>query len=136
MSLQRSCPMRKARAFDAAKYRNNPKMIAKYLNHALAKGDGILIAQAIGDMIRAQGVTRVSQKIGLRRESLYRSFRGHSGPRPLPATASNVQRDFSELSPRINRHLLGAPWGTVFSTSSAAGERRIWPGEFRRRCSP
>src|SRR5260221_2145472 len=46
--LQRSCPMRKARAFDAAKYRNNPKMIAKYLNHALAKGDGILIAQAIG----------------------------------------------------------------------------------------
>jgi probable addiction module antidote protein len=71
--------MRKARAFDAAKYRNNPKMIAKYLNHALAKGDGILIAQAIGDMIRAQGVTRVSQR--LRRESLYRSFRGHSGPR-------------------------------------------------------
>jgi DNA-binding phage protein len=42
--------MRKARAFDAAKYRNNPKKIAKYLNHALAKGDGILIAQAIGDM--------------------------------------------------------------------------------------
>ena len=73
--------MRKARAFDAAKYRNNPKMIAKYLNHALAKGDGIVIAQAIGDMIRAQGVTRVSQKIGLRRDSLYRSFRGHSGPR-------------------------------------------------------
>jgi DNA-binding phage protein len=45
--------MVKARAFDAAKYRNNPKMIAKYLNHALAKGDGILITQAIGDMIRA-----------------------------------------------------------------------------------
>src|SRR5258707_15445437 len=73
--------MRKALAFDAAKYRDNPKMIAKYLHHALAKGDGILIARAIGDMIRAQGVTRVSQKIGLRRESLYRSFRGHSGPR-------------------------------------------------------
>jgi len=73
--------MRKARAFDAAKYRDNPKMIAKYLNHALATGDGIIIAQAIGAMIRAQGVTRVSQKIGLRRESLYRSFRGHGGPR-------------------------------------------------------
>src|SRR6266481_8078384 len=73
--------MRKARAFDAAKYRDNPKMIAKYLNHALATGDGIIIAQAIGAMIRAQGVTRVSQKIGLRRESVYRSFRGHSGPR-------------------------------------------------------
>ena len=73
--------MGKARAFDAAKYRNNPKMIAKYLNHALAKGDAILITQAIGDMIRAQGLTRVSQKVGLRRDSLYRSFRGHTGPR-------------------------------------------------------
>jgi probable addiction module antidote protein len=73
--------MRKARAFDAAKYRDNPKMIAKYLNHALATGDGIIIAQAIGTMIRAQGVTSVSQKIGLRRDSLYRSFRKHSGPR-------------------------------------------------------
>ena len=56
-------------------------MIAKYLNHALATGDGIIIAQAIGAMIRAQGVTSVSQKIGLRRDSLYRSFRGRSGPR-------------------------------------------------------
>ncbi len=44
--------MVKARAFDAAKYRNQPKMIAKYLNHALATGDAILITQAIGDMIR------------------------------------------------------------------------------------
>ena len=73
--------MVKARAFDAAKYRNQPKMIAKYLNHALATGDAILITQAIGDMIRAQGVTRVSQKVRLRRDSLYRSFRGHTGPR-------------------------------------------------------
>ncbi len=43
--------MVKARAFDAAKYRNQPKMIAKYLNHALATGDAILITQAIGDMV-------------------------------------------------------------------------------------
>jgi probable addiction module antidote protein len=73
--------MPKARAFNAAKYRDNPKMIAKYLNHALATGDAILITQAIGDMIRAQGVTNVAQKAGLRRDSLYRSFRGHTGPR-------------------------------------------------------
>jgi probable addiction module antidote protein len=60
---------------------SNPKMIAKYLNHALATGDAILITKAIGDMIRAQSVTRISQKVGLRRDSLYRSFRGHTGPR-------------------------------------------------------
>jgi DNA-binding phage protein len=54
--------MRKARAFDAAKYRDNPKMIAKYLNHALATGDGTIIAQAIGAMIRAQGVLKAWQE--------------------------------------------------------------------------
>jgi probable addiction module antidote protein len=73
--------MPKARAFKADKYRDNPRMIAKYLNHALATSDAVLITQAIGDMIRAQSVTRVSQKVGLRRDSLYRSFRGHTGPR-------------------------------------------------------
>ena len=73
--------MPKARTFEVAKYRNNPKMIAKYLNHALATGDAILITKAIGDMIRAQSVTRVSQMVGLRRDSLYRSFRGHTGAR-------------------------------------------------------
>jgi probable addiction module antidote protein len=73
--------MPKAAVIEVAKYRNNPKMIAKYLNHALATGDAILIKKAIGDMIRAQSLTRVSQKIGLRRDSLYRSFRGHTGPR-------------------------------------------------------
>jgi len=74
--------MPKARTFEVAKYRDNPKMIAKYLNHALVTGDAILITKAIGDMIRAQSVTRVSQKVGLRRDSLYRSFRrGHTGPR-------------------------------------------------------
>ena len=40
--------MPKAGAFEAAKYRDNPKMIAKYLNHALATGDAILITKAIG----------------------------------------------------------------------------------------
>jgi probable addiction module antidote protein len=93
--LQRSCPMPKARDFDAAKYHDNPKMIARYLNHALATGDAILITQAIGDMIRAQGVTRVSQRVGLRRDSLYRSFRGHMGPRfetvMKAITALNIQ---------------------------------------------
>jgi probable addiction module antidote protein len=72
--------MSKARAFDAAKYRDNPKLIAKYLNDALATGDAGLITKAIGDMVRAQGMSRFSQKVGLRRESLYRSFKGQMGP--------------------------------------------------------
>jgi probable addiction module antidote protein len=73
-------PMRKAGSFDAQKYRDNPKMIAKYINVALATDDAAVIVKAIGDMLRAQGMARVSKKSGLRREGLYRSFKGHMGP--------------------------------------------------------
>src|SRR5258708_12257984 len=72
--------MSKARTFEAAKYRDDPKMIARYLNDALATGDAALTTKAIGNVVRAQGMTRFSQKAGLRRESLYRSFGGEMSP--------------------------------------------------------
>ena len=72
--------MPKTRTFDAARYRDNPKMIAKYLNDALATGDAAVSMKAIGTMVRAQGATRFSQKAGLRREGLYRSFKGNMNP--------------------------------------------------------
>jgi probable addiction module antidote protein len=68
-----------AEAF-AAKYRDNPRAIAKYLNDALSTGDPIRIIKAIGAMVRAQGVTRFSQKAGMRRDNLYRTFNGESSP--------------------------------------------------------
>jgi len=46
----------KARAFDAAKYRDDPRAIAEYLNDAISTGDPVVITKAIGDMVRAQGV--------------------------------------------------------------------------------
>jgi probable addiction module antidote protein len=72
--------MPSANAFEPIKYRGKPKMIAKYLNDALATGDARLITKAIGDMVRAQGMSRFSRKVGLRREGLYRSFKGQMGP--------------------------------------------------------
>jgi probable addiction module antidote protein len=69
-----------ARAFDAAKYRDDPSAIAKYLNEALSTGDSVLITKAIGDMVRAQGVTRFSRKAGMRRDNLYRAFKGELSP--------------------------------------------------------
>ena len=68
-----------ALAFDK-KHRDNPRAIAKYLNDALSTGDPVLIKKAIGDVVRAQGVTRFSQKAGMRRENLYRSFKGELKP--------------------------------------------------------
>jgi probable addiction module antidote protein len=64
----------------AARYRDNPREIAKYLNDALSTGDPALVTKAIGDMVRAQGVARFSQKAGVRREGLYRTFSGQTSP--------------------------------------------------------
>jgi probable addiction module antidote protein len=68
--------MPKSRTFDPAKYRDDPRAIAKYLNEALSTDDPLLIRKAIGDMARAQGAAKFSRKVGIRREDLYRGFRG------------------------------------------------------------
>jgi len=73
-----------------AKYRDNPKAIAAYLNDALAKGDTALITKAIGAMVRAQDTKGVAQRAGQHRESLYRMFSRERGP--VLGTAIAVRR--------------------------------------------
>jgi probable addiction module antidote protein len=70
--------MPKPRVLDAAKFRDDPAAIAEHLNDALSTEDPDVIIKAIGDMVRAQGVTRFAQKAGMRRDSLYRTFNGRS----------------------------------------------------------
>jgi probable addiction module antidote protein len=55
--------------------------ISEYLNDALSTGDAMVIAKAIGDMVRAQGMSRFSRKSGLGRENLYRIFNGKMNPK-------------------------------------------------------
>ena len=55
-------------------YRENPKLIAEYLNAALGQGHSSTFVRATRDMIRAQGGSHFSRKSELGRESLYRSF--------------------------------------------------------------
>jgi len=50
------------------------------LKDALATGDTIDFVKAIGDLIRAEGMTKVSQKTGLNRSALYVSFAGTMMP--------------------------------------------------------
>jgi probable addiction module antidote protein len=67
------------RAF-SAKHCDNPRAIAKYLNNVLATGDSVLIIKAVGRMVRAQGVTRISRRAHMRRDNLYRAFKGELMP--------------------------------------------------------
>jgi probable addiction module antidote protein len=68
------------RIYDAAKYRDDPKAIAQYLNDALSTEDPFLITRAVGTMVRAQGITRFSRKAGMRRDSLAKMFSGEASP--------------------------------------------------------
>jgi probable addiction module antidote protein len=68
------------RHFDAAKYRDDPKAIAEYLNEALSTKDPFLVTRAIGTMVRSQGMTRFSRKAGMPRDTLYRMFTGEVSP--------------------------------------------------------
>jgi probable addiction module antidote protein len=69
--------MAKPRSFDAAKYRDNPKAVAAYLNEALLTRDPNLISMAIGDMARAQGMTRFARKAGNAPREPLQILRGH-----------------------------------------------------------
>ena len=87
---------RSLNALNAADYRGQPKMIAKLLNDALATGDTVAFVKAIGDLIRAQGTTKVSRKTGLNRSTLYISFGGNRrrGVRSMP----NIDRVIKTLA--------------------------------------
>ena len=76
--MKRQLP--RATAFNAAKYRNNPKMIAKYLNDALATDDAAFTTRAIGNLARAHGMGAIAEEANVDRAGLYRSLSGEIDP--------------------------------------------------------
>lgn len=66
--------------FDAAKYLENDDAIALFLTIALQTGDQAYIAHAFGIAARAKGMAQISEKTGLAREQLYRSFSKNGNP--------------------------------------------------------
>ena len=59
-----------------------PEEMALYLDACIEESDGdaAFIAKALGDIARAQGMTRVAADAGLSRESLYKSLSGERVP--------------------------------------------------------
>jgi probable addiction module antidote protein len=72
--------MAKATKFDAAEYLDNPEVIAEYLSEAFLTGDEKFIADAIGNVARAKGMSDVAKDTGLNRENLYKSLSSQGHP--------------------------------------------------------
>lgn len=68
------------RAFDPADYLDDDAALAGYLSDALETGDAAFVADALGVVARARGMTRVAEAAGLSRESLYRALSGTGNP--------------------------------------------------------
>ncbi len=72
----------KTLSYDVADRLRTPEEMALYLDACIEEsgGDAAFIAKALGDIARAQGMTRVAEGAGLSRESLYKSLSGEREP--------------------------------------------------------
>jgi probable addiction module antidote protein len=67
--------------FDAARYMSSPQAQTELLNDALASGNAGYVAQALGVIARARGMTEVAKEAGVTREALYKALSKDGDPR-------------------------------------------------------
>ena len=66
--------MRKTTTWDATDHLAPEADIAAYLNAAFEDGDTSVIAVALGDVVRAKGMTQLSKETGITRGGLYKAL--------------------------------------------------------------
>jgi probable addiction module antidote protein len=68
------------RPFDPAAYLDSDEARAAYMTEALETNDPAFIADALGVIARAHGMSQVARDTGLSRESLYRALSPGGNP--------------------------------------------------------
>jgi len=69
------------REFDMAEHLPDEQAIAEYLTVVLEENDPAALADALGTVARARGMTEIAKASGLTREALYKALRPASEPR-------------------------------------------------------
>lgn len=70
----------KTTPFDPAEYLDSQEAMAEYMSAALESGDPAVIADALGVVARAKGMTQIAKESGLGRESLYKALSATGNP--------------------------------------------------------
>lgn len=70
----------KTRPYDAAAYLDSAEAVVAYLAEAFETNDAGLIADALGAVARARGMSEVARSAGVSRASLYRALSGEGNP--------------------------------------------------------
>ncbi|MFO1033415.1 MAG: addiction module antidote protein [Hyphomicrobiales bacterium] len=66
--------------FDVASLLEDDEAVQVFMDDALETGDAAYIAQALGVVARAKGMSKVARKSGLSRESLYKALSADGNP--------------------------------------------------------
>ena len=72
---------RKTRAFDPADHLRSEDDMAAYITLVLNEGEPGELAEALGIVARARGMTQMAKDTGLGREALYKALRADAQPR-------------------------------------------------------
>jgi probable addiction module antidote protein len=70
----------KTTRFDSAEHLDGDEAISAYMEDALETDDPAFIAQALGTVARARGMSQISKQTGLSRESLYKALSAEGNP--------------------------------------------------------
>ena len=70
----------KTKPFDPAELLATPRAMATYMSDALETGDPAFIADALGVIARAKGMSEMARQTGVTRESLYRALSAEGNP--------------------------------------------------------
>lgn len=76
------------REYDASRYLDNDETIAEYLRLSLEDENPDAFLTALGEVVKARGITQLAKDTGLRRESLYKTF--GPGKKPQFETVAKI----------------------------------------------
>jgi probable addiction module antidote protein len=71
----------KTTPFDPARYLDTPESQAELLSDAFETGDASYIADALGIVARAKGMTQIAKEAGVTREALYKTLSAKGDPK-------------------------------------------------------
>lgn len=66
--------------YDSATHLNSKQAVQAYMEEAVATRDPAFIAEALGTIARARGMSQVAKKTGMSRESLYKALSTAGNP--------------------------------------------------------
>lgn len=115
----------KTKKYDVADYLDSDEMVAIYLDAAFESGDTSRIAEALGDVARARGMTKIAKATGLAREQLYKTLSADG--KPELSTVLKVMAAFggglrSDFPPARGRRSVGR---TKTSPRQSAKPRKV-----------